>query len=245
MGIRRPMLALVLLATGHAVIHALSALMPLVYPIVVREFGLNAADIGTFIAITTAVGGLMQVAYGFVTRYVARPLLLAAGQLLFGVSLLFAGTAASIGTLLTGISASRIGASPQHPVGNAFLSDAFPPERRGFAISAHIAGGNLGTILVPLLAGSACSAPGCSRRSAGSGRSRSSACRRSSSASSSVCSCTRTTARTARRPAPAAACATSCGRCSRAATCDSSSSPRSWRRRPRASTSSRRSCSST
>ncbi len=150
----RPLLALVLLASGHAVIHALSALMPLVYPIVVAEFHLNAADIGTFIAITTAVGGLMQVAYGFMTRYVARPLLLAGGQLLFGLSLLFAGGSTSIGQLLAGISASRIGASPQHPVGNAFLSDAFPPQRRGFAISAHIAGGNLGTILVPLLAGS-------------------------------------------------------------------------------------------
>lgn len=131
----------------------MSALLPLVYPIVVVEFALRPADVGTFIAVTTAVGGLMQIVYGFVTRFVARPLLLAGGQVVFGLSLLFAGGSSSVAQLLTGISASRIGSSPQHPVGNALLSDAFPAERRGFAISAHIAGGNLGTIAVPLVAG--------------------------------------------------------------------------------------------
>ena len=38
--------------------------MPLVYPIVIVQYGLDARDIGTFIAITTAVGGSMQLAYG-------------------------------------------------------------------------------------------------------------------------------------------------------------------------------------
>jgi MFS transporter, FSR family, fosmidomycin resistance protein len=148
----RPVPALALLALGHAVIHAQSALMPLVYPIVIVEYGLNAGDVGTFIAITTAVGGTMQLAYGFLTRYVARPTLLAGGQLIFGASLVVASFAQSVVQLLGAISAARIGSSPQHPVGNALLSDAFPTERRGFAISAHIAGGNVGTILVPFVA---------------------------------------------------------------------------------------------
>ena len=133
-------------------IHAQSALMPLVYPIVIVEYGLNAGDVGTFIAITTAVGGTMQLAYGFLTRYVARPTLLAGGQIIFGASLIVAGFAQSVLQLLASISAARIGSSPQHPVGNALLSDAFSTERRGFAISAHIAGGNVGTILVPFVA---------------------------------------------------------------------------------------------
>ena len=149
----RPGLALALLAIAHAAIHAQSALMPLVYPIVIVEYGLNERDIGTFIAVTTAVGGSMQLAYGFLTRYVARPALLAGGQLIFGTSLLIGGLSQSIAQLLAAISAARIGASPQHPVGNALLSDAFPQERRGFAISAHISGGNIGTILVPFVGG--------------------------------------------------------------------------------------------
>jgi MFS family permease len=149
----RPGLALALLAVAHAAIHAQSALMPLVYPIVIVEYGLNERDIGTFIAITTAVGGTMQLAYGFLTRYVARPVLLAGGQLIFGTGLLIGGLSQSITQLLAAISLARIGSSPQHPVGNALLSDAFPTERRGFAISAHISGGNVGTIAVPFVGG--------------------------------------------------------------------------------------------
>ena len=149
----RPGLTLVLLALAHAAIHAQSALMPLVYPIVIVEYGLNERDLGTFIAITTAVGGSMQLVFGFLTRYVARPALLAGGQLIFGTGLIIGGLSQSLAQLLGAISAARIGASPQHPVGNALLSDAYPAERRGFAISAHISGGNVGTILVPFVGG--------------------------------------------------------------------------------------------
>jgi MFS family permease len=149
----RPRLTLGLLALAHAAIHAQSALMPLVYPLVIAQYGLDARDVGTFIAITTVVGGSMQLAYGFLTRFVARPALLAGGQILFGAGLLVAGLSQSVVHLLAAISAARIGASPQHPVGNSLLSDRFPPERRGFAISAHISGGNVGTILVPFIGG--------------------------------------------------------------------------------------------
>ena len=146
-------LTLLLIAVAHAAIHAQSALMPLVYPLMSEEYGLDAGDIGIFIAITTAVGGTMQLAYGFLTRVIARPALLAGGQLLFGVGLLISGLAQSVAQLLAAISVARIGASPQHPVGNALLSDTYPAERRGFAISAHIAGGNVGTVVVPFVGG--------------------------------------------------------------------------------------------
>jgi MFS family permease len=149
----RPNLTLGLLALAHSLIHMLSALLPLIYIAVIDEFGLNEAVIGLFIAVTTAVGGVMQLSYGFLTRYVARPVLIGVGQVIFGFSVMFAGLATSVGQLLVGISGSRVGASPQHPVGNGILSDAFPAERRGFAISTHIAGGNVGTILVPFVGG--------------------------------------------------------------------------------------------
>lgn len=127
--------------------------MPLVYIAVIEEFDLNEADIGLFIAVTTAVAGAMQLSYGFLTRYVARPALIGGGHIMFGVSLVLAGLASSIGQLLVAITAARVGASPQHPVGNGILSDAYPAERRGFAISTHIAGGNVGTVLVPFIGG--------------------------------------------------------------------------------------------
>jgi MFS family permease len=156
----RPNLTLGLLALSHSLIHMQSALMPLVYIAVVDQFGLDEAAIGLFIAVTTAVGGGMQLSYGLLTRYVARPVLIGVGQIIFGLSLVLAGLASSVGQLLAAISGARIGASPQHPVGNGILADAYPAERRGFAISTHIAGGNVGTVLVPFIGGALLAAVG-------------------------------------------------------------------------------------
>jgi hypothetical protein len=88
---------LALVSVAHAAIHAQSALLPLVYATVIVEFGLSERDIGVFIAVTTAVGGTMQLAYGFLTRYVTRPALLAGGQIVFGAGLLIGGLSQSIG----------------------------------------------------------------------------------------------------------------------------------------------------
>jgi MFS transporter, FSR family, fosmidomycin resistance protein len=156
----RPNLTLGLLALAHSLIHMQSALMPLVYIAVIEQFGLDEAAIGLFIAVTTAVGGGMQLSYGLMTRYVARPVILGVGQIVFGVSLVAAGLASTVTQLLAAISAARVGASPQHPVGNAILADAYPAERRGFAISTHISGGNLGTVAVPFIGGALLAAVG-------------------------------------------------------------------------------------
>jgi MFS family permease len=147
----RPGLTLGLISLAHAVIHAQSALMPLIYSAVTEQFGLTVADIGVFIAVTSAVGGLMQLTYGFLTRWVARPMILSVGHLVFGSSLVLGGLAQNLGQLMAAISAARVGASPQHPVGNGLISDQYPADRRGFAISAHISGGNVGTVLVPFV----------------------------------------------------------------------------------------------
>jgi FSR family fosmidomycin resistance protein-like MFS transporter len=156
----RPNLTLGLLSLAHSLIHMQSALMPLVYIAVIEQFGLDEAAIGLFIAVTTAVGGGMQLSYGLLTRYVARPVLIGLGQIVFGLSLVAAGLASTVTQLLAAISGARVGASPQHPVGNGILADAYPAERRGFAISTHIAGGNVGTVAVPFIGGALLAAVG-------------------------------------------------------------------------------------
>jgi MFS family permease len=93
---------------------------------------------------------MVQLSYGVVTRYVSRRLALAAGGALMGAGFALQAAAASFGQFALANVASRVGGSPQHPVGNALLAEQFVQERRGFAISAHIAGGNLGTVAVPL-----------------------------------------------------------------------------------------------
>ena len=73
-----------------------------------------------------------------------------AGGLLFGLGMVAQAARSSFLPFSLANIVSRIGGSPQHPVGNGLLAEQFPPERRGFAISAHISGGNVGTVVAAL-----------------------------------------------------------------------------------------------
>jgi MFS family permease len=93
----------------------------------------------------------VQLSYAALTRFVSRRRLLGLGGILFGGGFAAQALANGFGTFAIPNILSRIGGSPQHPVGNGLLAEQFPPERRGFAISAHIAGGNVGTVVVALI----------------------------------------------------------------------------------------------
>jgi MFS family permease len=82
---------------------------------------------------------------------VSRRRLLGFGGLLFGFGFAAQALATSFVTFAIPNIVARIGGSPQHPVGNGLLAEQFPEERRGFAISAHIAGGNMGTVVIAVI----------------------------------------------------------------------------------------------
>jgi MFS transporter, FSR family, fosmidomycin resistance protein len=141
-----------LLSAAHAVNHAQAALLPLVYLALVRtrEFGVGVETVAFLTAAGNLLSGSIQFSYAALTRFVPRRILLGAGGVLFGGGMAAQAFAGSFGAFAAANIVSRIGGSPQHPVGNGLLAEQFPPERRGFAIAAHIAGGNLGTVAVPL-----------------------------------------------------------------------------------------------
>src|SRR5918993_1363410 len=147
----RPMRTLWLLSAAHAVNHAQAALLPLVYLAIIPEFGVSAAAIALLAAVGNISSGLVQLAYAGLTRLFSRRGILAAGGLLFGGGMAAQALAPGFGLFSVANVLSRVGASPQHPVGNGLLAEQFPSHRQGFAISAHIAGGNVGTVVVPLL----------------------------------------------------------------------------------------------
>ncbi len=149
----RPNRTLGLLVVAHAINHAQAVLLPLVFLQVIDEYGVTPATIAFLSAAGAFASGIIQIGFGAVTRFVSRRALLGLGGILFGAG--FAGQAAApgFGTFAAVNVASRIGGAPQHPVGNGLLAEQFPPHRRGFAISAHIAGGNVGTVLVAIAGG--------------------------------------------------------------------------------------------
>jgi MFS family permease len=145
-----PERTLSLLSIAHAVNHAQAVILPLIFLKVIDEFHVPLEAIAFVSAAGSLSSGLVQATFAFVTRRVPRRWLMAIGGVLFGAGFAAQAAAATFGQFAAMNVASRIGGSPQHPVGNGLLAEQFPPERRGFAISAHISGGNVGTVVVAL-----------------------------------------------------------------------------------------------
>ena len=146
----RPMRSLWLLSTAHAVNHAQAVILPLIFLKLIDEFGVGVDTIALLAAAGAFASGIVQLSYAQLTRVVSRRSLLGAGGILFGGGFAAQAFTHSFATFSVTNILSRIGGSPQHPVGNGLLAEQFPPRRRGFAISAHIAGGNVGTVVVAL-----------------------------------------------------------------------------------------------
>ncbi len=146
-----PMRSLGLLSVAHAINHAQAVVLPLIFIKIIDEFGVGVETIAFLAAIGAFLAGMVQLSYAGLTRVVSRRRLLGYGGILFGGGFALTAFATSFVTYAIPNIASRIGGSPQHPVGNGLLAEQFPPERRGFAISAHIAGGNVGTVVVALI----------------------------------------------------------------------------------------------
>jgi MFS family permease len=147
----RPMRSLGLLSLAHAVNHAFAVLLPPIFLAIIDEFGVTVQSVAFLAAAGSMAAGLVQLSYAEVTRHISRRRLLGVGGLLFGGGFALTALATSFLTFTIPNIVARIGSSPQHPVGNGLLAEQFPPERRGFAISAHIAGGNVGTVVIAVL----------------------------------------------------------------------------------------------
>jgi MFS family permease len=147
----RPMRSLGLLSVAHAVNHAQAVLLPLIFLAIIAEFGVGVDTIAFLSALGAFLAGVVQLSYAGLTRVVSRRRLLGYGGILFGGGFAAQALATSFGTFAIPNIVARIGSSPQHPVGNGLLAEQFPPERRGFAISAHIAGGNVGTVVIAIV----------------------------------------------------------------------------------------------
>jgi MFS family permease len=153
----RPGRSLGLLSVAHAVNHAFAVLLPLIFLAIIDEFGVSVQAVAFLAAAGSIAAGVVQLSYAELTRHVSRRRLLGLGGVLFGGGFAAMALATSFVTFSIPNLVARIGSSPQHPVGNGLLAEQYPAERRGFAISAHIAGGNVGTVVVavvgaPLLA---------------------------------------------------------------------------------------------
>ncbi len=149
----RPRLTLGLVSAQHALIHAQTALLPLVFIPVIATYGVGVESVALLVAAGNVLAGGVQLVYGPLSRITSRHAILGVGGLVFGAGMSAMAFTTTWLSFCAATVVGRVGGSPQHPVGNALLAEQYPPARRGSAISTHIALGNLGTVAVPLVGG--------------------------------------------------------------------------------------------
>jgi MFS transporter, FSR family, fosmidomycin resistance protein len=136
---------------AHFVNHFQSAMLGVIYPLMMKELGMSYMAIASFAAVYNTLGSVLQAAYGFVVPYVRRGVILGIGNCLLGLSVVASGFASNFNHFFTARLVGGIGSSPQHPVGSSILASHFG-SARGRALAFHSTAGQIGSLLAPLLA---------------------------------------------------------------------------------------------
>lgn len=139
-----------LVGLAHASSHFTHLLLPPMFPLFMRDFGLSFSDVGLLMTLFFVVSGVGQAFSGFVVdRVGARPILFTS-LVLFMLSALAASTAHGYGMLVVSALLAGLGNAPFHPVDFSILNQRVSAPRLGYAFSAHGLTGNLGWALAPV-----------------------------------------------------------------------------------------------
>jgi MFS transporter, FSR family, fosmidomycin resistance protein len=139
-----------LVGLAHASSHFAHLLLPLLFPVFMKEFGLSFSQLGLLMTIFFVVSGLGQASAGFVVdRFGARPVLLASMGI-FALSCLAASLVTGYVGLMAVAALAGLGNAPLHPADFTILNQRVSAPRLGHAFSAHGLTGNLGWAVAPV-----------------------------------------------------------------------------------------------
>ena len=139
-----------LVGLAHGTSHFHHMLLPPLFPVFIRDFGLSYSQLGLLVTVFFVISGVGQALAGFVVdRVGARPILFA-GLACFVAAGLSAATATGYGGLALAAALAGLGNSPFHPVDFTILNKRVSMARLGHAFSIHGISGNLGWALAPV-----------------------------------------------------------------------------------------------
>ena len=139
-----------LVGLAHASSHFSHLLLPLMFPVFIKEFGFSYSELGLLMSAFFVVSGLGQASGGFlVDRMGARPVLFAALATIM-LACVVASFANGYAGLVLVAALAGLGNSPFHPVDFTIMNQRVSPGRLGYAFSAHGLTGNLGWAVAPL-----------------------------------------------------------------------------------------------
>ncbi len=149
----RPFADVWLISFGHMLTHWYPATFYLLLPLIGNELGLSYGQIGAILTCQFVCGSLSNVPGGMIADAVARKgILMALALCWVGAPYLLMGFTHSYWTLLGCAGLVGIGNNFWHPTAIPLLARSFP-QRKGFVVSIHGMGGNVGDALAPLAAG--------------------------------------------------------------------------------------------
>lgn len=133
-----------LIGLAHGTSHFHHMLLAPLFPIFIRDFGLNYAQLGLLVSVFFVISGVGQALAGFlVDRMGARPVLLAALGCFVAASLAALNAQGYAGLMLASALAG-LGNAPFHPADFTILNKRVSLPRLGHAFSVHGISGNLG-----------------------------------------------------------------------------------------------------
>lgn len=139
-----------LIGLAHGTSHFHHMLLPPLFPVFMRDFGLSYAQLGLLVSVFFVISGFGQALAGFVVdRIGARPVLFAA-LTCFVAAALAAASAHSYAGLMLASALAGLGNAPFHPADFTILNKRVSLPRLGHAFSVHGISGNMGWALAPV-----------------------------------------------------------------------------------------------
>ena len=139
-----------LVGLAHGSSHFAHLLLPLLFPVFMKEFGLSFSQLGLLMTVFFLISGIGQALAGFVVdRFGARPVLFAAMGLFMAACVAGALATSYAGLVLVAVLAG-LGNAPLHPADFTILNQRVSAGRLGYAFSAHGLTGNLGWAVAPV-----------------------------------------------------------------------------------------------
>ncbi len=139
-----------LVGLAHASSHFAHLLLPPLFPIFAKEFGLSFSELGFLMTVFFVISSSGQAASGFLVDKVgARPVLFAS-FVCFICACVAGYVAQGYGGLMLVAMFAGLGNAPFHPVDFSILNQRVSTHRLGYAFSAHGLSGNLGWALTPV-----------------------------------------------------------------------------------------------
>ena len=150
MDLRKDVQTISVVCLAHATSHFAQSLLPLMFPLFIKVFGFNYAQLGFLMTVFFVVSGIGQTSSGFIVDKLGPLPVMIASVAIMMLGCFWASIANSY-TDLVGVAALLgLGNSSFHPVDFTILNHRISNKRLGYAFSAHGLTGYLGWTVASL-----------------------------------------------------------------------------------------------